>query len=84
MNIYEFKMQDTEIWHHICSNAVAVFYYAADGSDARAPPGAITIATLELLNSVAGPAILYGREVVICTHERLELPYADFVHVVTV
>jgi len=36
----------------------------------------------EILSLLSGPALLYKKDIVICTHTYFDIPYSDFLHIV--
>lgn len=71
-----------QIWEYVRTTDHPVFYYTSQRSDPRAPTGSVIVTDLELLSWLSGPALLFRKDIVVCTHTFHDIPNGDFLHVV--
>lgn len=71
-----------QIWEYLRTVDHPVFYYTSQRSDSRAPPGSLVVTNLELLSWLSGPALIYRKDIIVCTHTYHDIPNADFLNVV--
>nr|WOJ45421.1 hypothetical protein [Apis mellifera nudivirus] len=71
-----------QAWEYIRTSRVAVFYFTNDSRDERAPPHSMIITEPILLNYLSGPALLYGKDIIVCTRNYYEIPNNDYLTIV--
>lgn len=67
----------TQIWNYVRSHDPAVFYYAPTTSDRTSAPVGLAIVTADEIRHLNGPALLYKRRIVVCTHRYTAVPNSE-------
>ena len=75
-------LRNADLWEYVRTAPVPIVYYAPHGHRDRAPPYVRVVTDPELMSSLSGPALKYGKRIVVCTHAYSDVPYGDFLHIV--
>lgn len=60
----------------------AVFYYAPSVNERTSAPVGLPIVTADVVEHLVGPALLYKRRIIVCTHKYNTIPNGEFLTVV--
>lgn len=71
-----------QIWQYVREHDPAIFYYAPNHSDRNLAPVGLPIVTANELGHLMGPALLYRRRIIVCTHKYYDIPNSESLIVV--
>lgn len=66
-----------QIWQYVREHDPAIFYYAPNDSDRTLAPAGLPIVTANEISHLMGPALLYKRRIIVCTHKYNDIPNSE-------
>lgn len=71
-----------QIWQYVREHDPAIFYYAPNDNDRTLAPVGLPIVRADEISHLVGPALLYKRRIIVCTHKYSDMPNSDSLIVV--
>lgn len=71
-----------QIWRYVREHDPAIFYYAPNDSDRTLAPAGLPAVTADVIEHLVGPALLYKRRIIVCTHRYSDVPNSQALIVV--
>lgn len=66
-----------QIWQYLREHDPALFYYALNDNDRTLAPVGLPIVTTDEITYFMGPALLYNRRIIVCTHRYSDVPNSE-------